>query len=408
MKLSLRANALKKAVQAAMQAVPSNPILPTLESVKLDFSSSEVKVSGTNLEFYITATLEVDEAERESISVCVNGKSLLKAVTTYAKHSDTIEISYDPESDGFSIYAEGVGEVSFTTYKVDEFPPRREYVPKGGFVTSRYALNNLHEAHEAVKTSVSKEEARPVLNNVYFEVLKHTTQITSADGFTASRWKFQHTPIFAGKEEFSFLILERSLNKAMKALSKKARILVAYDPKIRTAWLLQDFDGQDIRSPKIEIAFSVEEGRFPDVDQIFDSAKDQVIGKVEFSIEAFLDKLTLLREISDGKFASVLTGKDETLLLSDSSEDDPDVKAQLELEATFSFAHEEDEEELSSVSYKAGFTIAYLERLLKPCRKAKTPLVMELRGSVTRRGINAPLNLFFSEHHRAIIMPVAQ
>jgi DNA polymerase III sliding clamp (beta) subunit (PCNA family) len=159
--------ALKKAVRCI--ANPKRNGLPCLTWAKLEFSNGWLSIHGTTLEHFIT--IRVPGVTGDNFSMIVSEpRGLIKCLDHFGKDTTITETSF---SDGITNIIQLPGDVN-------EFPPAP---PMDDSKLFEFYPDETLKGYKQIKHAISTDEARPVLQGVFFDGDSH---IRTTNGFVAA------------------------------------------------------------------------------------------------------------------------------------------------------------------------------------------------------------------------------
>lgn len=177
MKVTVNQLSLNKALGIVARAVPNRSVIPAIQSIRLDTSKGELRLSATDLTIFLSARLDAQVTESDSI--LVPAKILTGLVETY------------PNTD-VSLTTDNKGKVNVRCHKndsrisiqpVDDFPA--DPVVDGDSMVVDAAL--LKAALGRTIFCAAQDETRLILNSVLFQFEPDKLTLTSLDSVRISR-----------------------------------------------------------------------------------------------------------------------------------------------------------------------------------------------------------------------------
>lgn len=172
MKLRCDRDELGEALQTAARAVGSRASLPVLNGVRLDLEGSTLKVTGSDLDLWITASVEVG-GESDGVGV-VLARLLTESVRSLPPGK--VEVAVD--DDEATIRSERV-EFSLRTIPPSEYPKLPEVAASSVTVDA----SALGSAVRQVVSAASTDEARPILRGVQMEAEGDGVRLVATDSY---------------------------------------------------------------------------------------------------------------------------------------------------------------------------------------------------------------------------------
>lgn len=181
MKFTVSSQALKEAVATANAAVASNAVLPIAESLNCVLEDGVLTVTGTNLETFIQAKVDVEMIEAGSIAI--PAKLLLSTLKTLP--TQPITIKADLASFGIAIETEN-GQFQMVGEDSDDFP---KLPPKGELQSFEMEASVLSEAILKTVWAASSDALRPSMIGVLFEMAEDVVTLVATDAHKLVRYK---------------------------------------------------------------------------------------------------------------------------------------------------------------------------------------------------------------------------
>jgi DNA polymerase-3 subunit beta len=163
---------LADALQSAARAVGARASLPVLNGIRLELSGSTLQVTGSDLDLWITASLEVGDAEA-GMGV-VPARLLTDSVRSLPPGRVEISIADDEAT----IRSERV-EFSLRTTPAAEYPKLPEMAPSSVTVSA----DALVSAVRQVVAAASTDDARPILRGVQMEAEGDGVRLVATDSY---------------------------------------------------------------------------------------------------------------------------------------------------------------------------------------------------------------------------------
>ena len=164
MKFSTSKTELQKALQKLSKAIPTRSTLPILNSVFIKISETEASLKSTDLEIGIETKIPVSVEEEGS--VCIPLKTLLNITSELPETRITIET----DDKNKTIIITDFGKYDLMGSAAEEFP---EGIQHSESDEMKISLDMLKKIIERTLFAVSKDELKPSLSGVCFEIEKN-------------------------------------------------------------------------------------------------------------------------------------------------------------------------------------------------------------------------------------------
>jgi len=182
--VTIDSDTLLVAIKSIMKIISKRSTIPSLDCVKFMYDGDYLKVSGSDLESELTfkLPLEYDSAHySKKGEFLIEGKELLAHLNTHKKMA--LRFVHDKETENIEILSR-VDTQKLSAIPFDEYPNSREFSEnaKEGYI----AASTIKEGIDKVSYCVAKDELRPVLNGINFEITKTGISIVGTDAHSLS------------------------------------------------------------------------------------------------------------------------------------------------------------------------------------------------------------------------------
>ena len=263
MKVAIEREVLLKGILAVLDIVPSKTALPILSNILIDAKGSNaVQMSATDLDISITCTLSASVEE--------------PGATTVPARKFAEIVRELPDEQLFLISDEGrvtiqrqsgvEGTYALMSVPAEDFPelPLEIEGPVIAFLENDENAPNgkiLSEMISKTVFAVSRDETRPVLNGVLWQVCDGRMTMVATDGHRLVKYSRAQTGLSGSEREA--IIPPRALNHLIKLISGSAQLENVRFGQSHVMFELGDEDGGNIR-----IISRLIEGPFVDYEQV--------------------------------------------------------------------------------------------------------------------------------------------
>ena len=174
MKFSVRSADLQKALAKTVSVVPTRSTLPILENLLFDVHSNTLKITATDLEIYISVSLEVQGSQNGIMAI--PAKRIFDTVR--ALPDMVITFTIDTETNKIKMKTEN-GEYMLTGETSEEFPTTPEFK---GEAEIPFEVSVLQRHIATTLFAVSADELRPAMMGVLFQFSKNGVSTVATDG----------------------------------------------------------------------------------------------------------------------------------------------------------------------------------------------------------------------------------
>lgn len=173
MHCELNREALLEALGDVISALPSKTTYPILQNVQLEVTGGRLALFATDTDSSIRRELPL-EGEADEGRVLVHGRRLLDLVRE--SRGETVRLG----GDGSQVQVEsGRMKVQFVRLDPDEFPRPPEF-PEGAPL--ELELGAIFELFDACAFAVAKDDSRPAMSALNWEVSKTEMRMVATDG----------------------------------------------------------------------------------------------------------------------------------------------------------------------------------------------------------------------------------
>ncbi len=209
MDISLEKSSLLKIIQNTQRAISNKSSLPVLNGIYLESSNNIISAYSTDLEISIK-----DKAEcltRNEGKVVVYGNLLVDLVKNL--DDGKIDLFFNDKENKLNIKT-AKSKFSLNTLPVEDFPPFPDVNQKN---VIKIKNNDLLGAIRQVVISSSRDETRPVLSGVLFEIGEESIKVVATDSYRLSLKE-----IISKQEQnsSSLIIPRRAVEELNKIISK--------------------------------------------------------------------------------------------------------------------------------------------------------------------------------------------
>lgn len=262
MKLHFNSKTLTDTLSKLAQVIDSNSVMPILESVLFtaEAHAEAVTLVASNLSQTLTATVPA-EGIKAAVQVCIPAKLLLD--TLKGLPNQPVVIEADNDATAIKVISEN-GNYKIAVENALNFPKTNN--SSIGDVAGLLTATAIKQAIELTKIAVSKDQIRPAMTGVCFEVNDMCTSFAASNG---------HLLNMIGYNNMAFNDNARVVIPA-KTMQVLAGILTDDEVNIHT-------DGQQITFDTANMLLSSKliDERFPDLSNIFpDPAFDLLLDRL--------------------------------------------------------------------------------------------------------------------------------
>jgi DNA polymerase-3 subunit beta len=300
MKIIVKTEDLKKSLIIAGRGVSARPQLPILSGVLLKATNSEVSLIATDLEvsFWVKLQAKVEE-EGE---VVIPAKLFLELVSSFPSGNITLV----SEKNLIKVSVDGINS-EIVGQGVDDFPS----IPRANKAQVVIRSGDFRQKVDRVCVSAAKDDTRPVLTGVLWEIDEDKVSLVATDGYRLSVDKIKLTKTVLEKEN-RLILPARSLQEISKMLGETGvdEFSLEFDKKNQQVIF---------RVGDVEVASRLIAGEFPPYQQIMPNTYSTraVFGREE-TLEAVKRASLFARD--NANIIKMMIEKDKVTVMAESTQ----------------------------------------------------------------------------------------
>jgi DNA polymerase-3 subunit beta len=380
---------LVRGIQAVLDIVPSKSALPVLSNILVDATPDGIQLSATDLD--ISIICGVNGEIEEPGSTTVPARKFSEIMRELPDESIRLEAS-----DGrVSIERQSglQGRYALMSVPAEDFPelpseiegPEMNFGDEGGLDG-----NLINQMVAKTVFAVSRDETRPVLNGVLWQVREGRTIMVTTDGHRLVKF----SKSFAGPEGNQVvteaIVPPRALNHLVKLISGGStleQVRFGQNHLVFTLTGAGDFDGEG--SQPIQLYTRLIQGPYVDYEQVIPSGNAKRLYVSNSVLAPAVRRVSILAS-SQTHQVKIELGENQVMLSANSQEIGGE-------------AHEAIEAQYSDESMAIGYNSGYLGDVLR--RIDSDDVVFELDSAVTA-GIIRPVDQAEGEDYLCLLMPL--
>jgi len=259
MKFSVEKTTLLQSLQHVNKAIPTRSTLPILSCALFQTSKDQLLIRATNLEVYISVTIDVEEIDTGQVAIPLN--TLLEITNAMPEEFLHFEIS----DIGKVNIKSTCGKYTIMGQPADEFPAEPVVEKGNSLVVPSIEFNNIIES---TVYATSKDELKPVLQGVLVNMAPEGLTAVATDGHRLVRLK--KIELNAGSFEGSVVIPVKFLSLLKPFLKKDESLSL----QIGENHIMINLDGVGVSSRIIK-------DRYPDYESVIpkDNESELTINK---------------------------------------------------------------------------------------------------------------------------------
>jgi DNA polymerase-3 subunit beta len=217
MKVRVNQEKISKVLSLVTGVVPTTSSIPVLSNLLLETEGDKIKISATDLDISVISRLECEVSKQGAITVAAKR---FQEITRELPGEDV-----DLEVDGTRItITSGRANFRMMGMEKDQFPKIADLEKEERITLKADALEGM--IRRSVY-SVAKDDTRPVLSGVLWELSSEGIGMVGTDGHRLS--KMGLTGDFGIKDEMGVIIPPKALNQVVRLLGGQEEVGVSID-----------------------------------------------------------------------------------------------------------------------------------------------------------------------------------
>ena len=255
MKLRITASKMLEALNIVNRVRGSRSLIPILDCVLMQGRGQRLILSRTNLTLEITTRIDLDYPWDSEKGLLAPADSLTKL---FSRFSPDQEVDIEKSGEHLLIKT-SYGQYKFSTMAADEFPRLRGHSPEHEF-----AVGPERFGQDVKKTAfcVSDDQSRPALQGICWRIAGESF-MSATDGHVLSQTQRDDSPML---EETEVIVPVYSMMTAAQISENSKEFFVTFGDRHIS-----------FRSDSTEIASSLIEGPYPNVNQVIPRGSDKTV-----------------------------------------------------------------------------------------------------------------------------------
>lgn len=375
MKFVVSSTELLSHLQAISRVINSKNSLPILDNFLLHLEGKTLTMTASDIETTLITSMEVDNADGDG-KVAVASRLLLDTLREFSEQPLTFTIN---DSNLAMVINSSNGSYNFIGQNGDEYP-RLPQLQDDARVLS-LPVSQLSSGISKTLFCTADDELRPVMNGVFFDIMKDGLTLVATDAHKLVRYKTTYNSATLAEEEekVSFILPKKPATMLKNILPKESGdVEVSFDSK-NTYFKLLNYT----------MVCRQVEGRFPNYNGVIPKSNPYKI---------IIDRLTFLNAL---KRVSVFSNQASNLVKLEFIENQIHISAQ---DIDFSISAEETINcQFEGDPIKIGFKSAFLIEILGNINASD--VILEL-ADPSRAGLILPFENEANEEILMLLMPM--
>lgn len=291
MRFTINRDHFSNGLSQVLNVVGTRATMPILGNALIEAADGVVSFTTTNLDMSIRCRIKADVAEAGSITLPV------RKLAAIVSDLPSLEVLVECTAQQARITS---GTASFRIMGIasDEFPPLPTFADKHSFVLQQEDLSKMLKS---VSYAQSTDEARYIMNGVFFSFAENKLILAATDG---RRLAVISKEMAVGDENAGSLILPaRTVAEVMRLCGQSESVRIAFNDRQVAFEIASGTVGAETGlTDSIYLVSKVVEGNYPNYKQVIPKETDQ---HVRLSRETFLNTVRRASRVTSDKNNSV-------------------------------------------------------------------------------------------------------
>jgi DNA polymerase III subunit beta len=268
-KFEIQQEDLQKALDVIANVVPSKTTLPILTCVLIEAQDGRLKLSATNLDISITTSTDQVEIKDEG-RVALPGMRFIP----YVRNLRPGPVTVVQVGEQIRIESGKGSKLTENTMNVEEYPALKELEEKNGLdIEAALLIDMINET----SYSVSRDETRPALMGILWELRSDSLTLVATDAHRLARSRRDMEWTFEGEKE---MIVDTA---GLRQLPRIASMTKDSDDASGNITIFMGNNQLSFRSGSTVLHTRLLEGPFPDYNAVIpkDNDKDMTVDKAD-------------------------------------------------------------------------------------------------------------------------------
>jgi len=272
MKFTLSKSRLSSSLQSILQVVPTKSTLPILTNILIEALENKLKISATDLDISITASVDCQVAKKGSAALPAR---ILFEIIRELPESD---ITFESTNNRMEIKIPN-GSYKIAVVSADDFPKLPAVNLKKEI---RLAGEDLVGMIRKTTFACSTDETRPALNGVLWQTKGERMQMVATDGHRLAKMSVENTKLKGLHDDI--IIPPKVLNLIPKFLEEEAGEIGVIFGENNIIFNLGD----------VILTSRLIEGPYPNFDQVIPAASDKTMTVDKTDLGAAVRRVSIL------------------------------------------------------------------------------------------------------------------
>lgn len=261
MKFKVLSSDLLKQLSSLSGVLSSANALPILDCFLFEINKKSLKITASDLETVISASMEIESSDTGNIAV--PAKMLLETLKAFPSQPLTFNI--DEKKNQIELSSD-YGKYKLVGYPAEDFPKNPEIEKPSSFEIDGSLFAN---AINKTLFAVGSDDLRPVMCGVFFKIDASGLTFVATDAHKLSKYSIKD---IKSKAEASYIVPKKPLS-LIKSISSGGKIKIQYNGTNASF----DFDNVQITTRLID-------GKYPNYDAVIPKKNENVmtIDRAEF------------------------------------------------------------------------------------------------------------------------------
>jgi DNA polymerase III subunit beta len=264
MKFTINRDHFTNGLSQVLNVVGTRATMPILGNTLIEAADGAVSLTTTNLDMSIRCRIKADVTEPGTITLPVRKLALI------VSDLPSLEVQVDATAQQARLTS-GTATFKIMGIASDEFPPLPTFADKHSFVLQQ---DDLSRMLKSVSYAQSTDEARYIMNGVFFSFAENKLTLAATDG---RRLAVMSKEMVVSEENAGSIILPaRTVAEVTRLVGESQSVKIAFNDRQVAFEIANASDGSDKGfTDSVYLVSKVVEGNYPNYKQVIPKESDQ-------------------------------------------------------------------------------------------------------------------------------------
>jgi len=290
MRFTINRDHFTSGLQQVLNVVGTRATMPILGNALIEASEGSISLTTTNLDMSIRCRIKAEVSETGSITLPV------RKLAAIISDLPSLEVQVEATAQQARILS-GTATFRIMGIPSEEFPPLPSFADKHSFVLQQ---DDLSKMLRSVSYAQSTDEARYIMNGVFFSFAENKLTLAATDG---RRLAVMSKEMSVSDENAGSIILPaKTATEVSRLLGQGDTVRIAFNDRQVAFEVASSDDTEGCMVDSIYLVSKVVEGNYPNYRQVIPKETDQ---HIRINRETFLNTVRRASRVTSDKNNSV-------------------------------------------------------------------------------------------------------